>query len=148
MRNPIPLLIGLLVMAVMVTGCTAPAYNDSQYKSKVAATTTEAASAVEVVRLALREEARHELFDNPVDVAISNAEDTLGEVSGTFSLVQPPTHEMDVLRAQVEKLLDEASSQLETARIAFRQGDLDASLAAIAAATEAADKLDRIGSRY
>jgi DNA polymerase IIIc chi subunit len=105
-------------------------------------------SAVQVARLAVRETARHDLFQNPVDVAISNAEENLSSVAGTFSLVQPPDQDMVSLRDRVLDLVTHAQRQLEAARIAFRQRDIQTAVRAVEKAARDAKALARIAARY
>lgn len=145
-RSGILVLVALLVMAC--AGCTAPAYSESQFRHKAAVTASDSVSAIEVVRLSVLETARHDLFQNPIDVAISDAEDNISAVAGTFSLVQPPDHNMVVLRHKVLELVTDAQSQLERARIAFRQRRMTTALEAVSAAHKDAQQLDRIATRY
>lgn len=133
---------------VALGGCVAPAYNDSQYRSKVAATASDAVSTIESVRLAVEATSRHRLPTNPIDVAISDQEDILDSVAGTFSSVQPPDAAMEQLRDQVLALLDDARTHLEAARIAYRNNDVDAAEVAIEAAEPVSKQLDDIASRY
>ena len=137
-----------LAAAVALSSCVAPAYNESQYQSKVAHTSEDAVSAIETVRLAAEASSRHNLPTNPIDVLISEQEDILGSVIGTFSSVQPPDADMQRLRDEVLDLLDEAQSHLEDARVAYRDNEIEAAERAIEAAEPMAKKLDEIASRY
>ena len=142
-------MLGVLASTLaLLCSCTAPAYNESQFRAKAATTATHAVSAVQVARLAVRETARHDLFQNPVDVAISNAEENLSSVAGTFSLVQPPDQDMVSLRDRVLDLVTHAQRQLEAARIAFRQRDIQTAVRAVEKAARDAKALARIAARY
>ncbi|HET7482649.1 MAG TPA: hypothetical protein VFK89_07300 [Actinomycetota bacterium] len=143
--------VGCLVACLTLllgVACVAPAYNESQYHSKVAATADDAVSVIETVRLAIEATSRHGLPHNPIDVAISGQEDILGSVTGTFASVQPPDAATQQLRTEVLDLLDQASSHLEDARIAFRRDDVGAARAAIDGAEPIAKELDDIANRY
>lgn len=135
-------------VAVALGSCVAPAFNESQYRSKVAATAGDAVAAIESVRLAIEASSRHHLPTNPIDVAISEQEDILSAVAGTFSSVQPPDADMERLRDEVLDLLDEAQTQVEDARIAYRNNDVETAEEAIRGAEPASKKLDEIASRY
>jgi hypothetical protein len=134
--------------ALLLTSCVAPAYNESQYQSKVAHTAEDAVSTIETVRLAAEASSRHGLPTNPIDVLISEQEDILGAVVGTFSSVQPPDAEMERLRDEVLDLLGDAQSHLEDARIAYRDNEVEAAERAIEAAEPTSKRLDDIASRY
>jgi ElaB/YqjD/DUF883 family membrane-anchored ribosome-binding protein len=126
----------------------APAYNESQYQSKVANAASDAVSVIETVRLAVESSDRHSLPTNPIDVAISGQEDILDSVAGSFSLVQPPDDQMQRLRQQVIELLQQAQSKVQETRIAYRNNDVDAARDAIEAAEPLAKDLDDIANRY
>jgi hypothetical protein len=140
--------LALAIAALLTQGCTAPAFNESQYRSKVANTAESAVSVIETVRLALDDATRHTLPIAPIDVTVSAQEDIIGAVAGTFSSVQPPTEEMDALRTKVLDLLAEAQTKVETARIELRRGDLDEAFSTIEEAAEVSTELDEIASRY
>jgi hypothetical protein len=138
----------LIACLVLSTGCTAPAFNESQYRSKVAKAAEDAVSPIETVRLALGSALDDRLPSNPIDVAVADQEDVLSSVSGTFAGVQPPTEEMVELRKHVLDLLDKAESDVEDARIAYRLGDLAAVRAALDEMAPVAKQLDSIATRY
>ena len=138
----------VVALAALLPGCVAPAYNESQYGSKVAHTAEDAVSVIETVRLAAEASSRHGLPTNPIDVLISDQEDVLGSVAGTFSSVQPPDADMERLRAEVTGLLDEAQARLEEARIAYRNNEVEAAERAIERAEPVSKELDEIASRY
>ncbi len=136
-------------LVLACASCVAPAYNDSQFASKAAKTAQDAASAIETARLALQLDLRHGLPEQPIDSSMSDQEDALGSVAGTFSSVQPPqTKASDDLRNSVLDLLDAAQSHMEDARIALRRGDVPAALHALDEAEPQAQKLHAIAEKY
>jgi hypothetical protein len=137
-----------VTLALSLSSCVAPAYNESQYESKVAHTAEDAVSVIETVRMAAEASSRHGLPTNPIDVLISEQEDILGSVTGTFSSVQPPDADMERLRDEVLDLLDEVQTHLEDARIANRDNEVELAERAIEGAEPASKKLDDIASRY
>lgn len=139
---------GLLAILLLCAACVAPAYNDSQFASKAAKTADEATSAIETARLATSEAVRHGLPEQVIDVALSNQEDTLGSISGTFASVQPPSSASDKLRSTVLDLLQAAQSSLEDARIAVRRGDFAGAAKAANDAQDEAKQLKAISDRY
>jgi hypothetical protein len=140
------------ILIVLVLGsapaCVAPAFNSSQYQSKVAKTADEAASALETARLATSSAVRHGLYDPPIDVSLSDAEDIIGTVSGTFASVQPPNDQADVLRTELLALLEKAGSVVERARVAFRRGAKADAASALYGALPIVDRLRAIADRY
>jgi hypothetical protein len=107
-------------------------------------TVESAISSLETARLAVESLDRHGLPLAPVDVAVSDAEDVLGSVSGTFASIQPPEPDLDDLRAEVLDLLDEAESQMADTRIAIRRGDVDGALDAVEHSKDTVADLERI----
>ena len=140
----------LLAVATIFTlvSCVAPAFNQSQYQSKVASTASDSVSVLETIRLAVQESDRHGIPTNPMDVLISGQEDVLGSIAGTFSSVQPPDVQMQQLRNNVLDLLDRAQTKVEQARIAFRNNDVDAALSIIESVEPISKQLDDIANRY
>ena len=138
----------MLALAILGPACVAPALNDSQYRSKVDATASDAISAIQSARLTLESVDRNDLPFAPMNVALSDTEVDLSSISGTFASVQPPDREMDLLRERVLTLLDQAGSLLQAARIQYRRGDLEAALLAIEATNKIGDELDAIQARY
>lgn len=133
---------------VFMQGCVAPAFNASQYEAKVAKTAEEAASALETASLALSDAVRHRLYHVPIEVSLSDAEDILGAIEGTFASVQPPGEAVDPLRQELLSLLDDAGSALEESRIAFRRGAKASALQALRDAKPVVDRLRSIAERY
>ena len=129
---------------VVLSACVAPAWNASQYHAKLVATAEEAVSAIQTVRLALAEVEQHTLFSNAVDVAISNQEDALSSVSGTFASIQPPHGTLDDDRRKVLDLLDKAQTEVEQARIEYRRGDIASARAHIESLTSTEHQLQKI----
>ena len=140
--------VGCCLFALLFVACVAPAYNESQYRSKVAKTAGDAVSVLETVRLAIEESDRHTLPTNPIDVGISGQEDILDSVTGTFSSVQPPDAEMQELRGELLGLLQRAQDKVESARIAYRNNDVSEALSVIESVEPISKQIEDIGNRF
>lgn len=144
-------LVSRILVALAVAagpGCVAPAFNLSQYQAKVAKTADEAASALETARLATNAAVRHGLYDSPIEVSLEDSEDIIGSISGTFASVQPPNAKADALRDQLLVLLEQASSVVERARIAFRRGEKTEAASALDGAQPIVDRLRAIANQF
>lgn len=142
-RRPKALGAGLALLS-LAPGCVAPAFTQAQYEAKVKTTAEAALSALETMDLAVMSLRRHDVPRAPIEVAVSDAEDVLGSVSGTFASIQPPGEPMDELRSEVMTLLDEAEDHAAEARIALRRGDIAIALDEISATRPVAEELDGI----
>jgi hypothetical protein len=139
----------VLTLAATFSGCVAPAFNLSQYESKVAKTADEAASALQTARLAVGIAVEHGLYDAPIGISLSDSEDTLGAIEGTFASVEPPPDAIaDALRAELLELLDGAGSALERARIEFRRGKKQAASLTLESAEPIIRRLQTLAERF
>jgi hypothetical protein len=134
--------VGLIVL-VAAAGCTGPVRSDDVYASKAAATARAEASAVQTALLVVRQAGERRLFGRALAQALAEAASDGGDVQATFDAIQPPDHRADLLRSQLDELLDPAVSALTDLRTAARRGDL-AALPRLAAPLHGlGDKLDR-----
>jgi hypothetical protein len=113
---------------VALAGCVAhpvgPARTFSKYDGKASTTARSALSVVETVRLTARAAAEGKATGPFVDVLISDAEDSLDGLAGTFESIQPPVERADTVREALSGMLDDALSHVAEVRIAARRGDL------------------------
>jgi hypothetical protein len=139
----------LVAAATLVSvSCVAPAFNLSQYESKVAKTADEAASALETARLATGSAVRHGLYGVPIEVSLSDSEDILGSIRGTFASVQPPGPAADALRTELLDLLERAGAAVERARIEFKRGQRLVALTSLEQAAPVLRKLQALAERF
>jgi hypothetical protein len=129
--------VGVIVFLGIVTACVAhpvgPARTWESYAAKASTTVASTISAVETVQLLAETATRGDLTGPYASVAISEQEDSLGGVRGTFMSIQPPPGEQAAaLRTELAGLLDDAFAHVGDVRIEARRGNLDV-LEAVAA---------------
>jgi hypothetical protein len=111
-----------------------PARTDDAYEGKAVTTAEGALSAVETIRLAADAAGRGS-FGPYLAVTVSDQEEELSGLQGTFASIQPPAEASEELRAELDGLLGDALDHLVDVRIATRRGDL-AALVALAVPLE------------
>jgi hypothetical protein len=102
-----------------------PARTFSAFEGKATTTAESALSRVETARLAADAAGDGNAFGSYVSVLISDQEDALSGLQGTFGSIQPPDARSDALRTQLNGLLGEALDHVSRVRIAARRGELD-----------------------
>jgi hypothetical protein len=102
-----------------------PARSYGTFEGKATTTAESALSRVQTVRLAADTAGEGNAFGPYVAVLISDQEDALAGLQGTFGSIQPPDHRSDVLRTQLNGLLSDAVDDVARVRIAARRGELD-----------------------
>jgi hypothetical protein len=119
-----------LALVGIVTACVAhpvgPARTWDSYAAKASTTVESTISAVETVQLLAETAARGDLIGPYASVAVSEQEDSLGGVRGTFMSIQPPPGDRAAaLRTELAGLLDDAFAHVGDVRIEARRGNLD-----------------------
>jgi hypothetical protein len=137
------------VAILLCSGCVAhpvgPARTFDSYAAKASTTVESTLSAVETVRLLADTASDGGIFGPYTSVAISEQEDTLGGLRGTFMSIQPPPDERSAqLRDELSKLLTDAFDDVGDIRIAARRGQLDDLAALAAPLAGVADDLNRL----
>jgi hypothetical protein len=119
------LLVAGLAACLLLGGCVTPATGVDSYQGKatesLGAANSEVSAAQIVVRLVLDDRVLHTYADQ----VLSENEQTLDSVSGTFVAVQPPP-DADATYRQTSALLERAASLVRNCRIAVRRSDVDA----------------------
>jgi hypothetical protein len=119
----------LAIIIAAAAGCTphpiGPARTYRTFEGKAATTAESALSRVQTVRLAADAAGEGNAFGPYVGVLISEQEDALSGLQGTFGSIQPPNARSDALRAQLNGLLGDALDHVAQVRIAARRGELD-----------------------
>lgn len=115
----------LIVTAIALGACQAPARTYPPFEADAVATAEQAQSAVETALLAAQTASKGNAFGNYLSPAFGDAEDTATAVQGSFDLEQPPNRAADQLRATLDDLLSQASSALMDLRIHARRGQID-----------------------
>jgi hypothetical protein len=113
------------VLAVLLlVGCASPSFSYRDYERKAAHTADEAASVLQVATPTVEAAGRQRAPRPYLNVLLTDAETTLGDIQDTFDSVQPPEPAADRLRAEVGDALTEAGEVLAAPRIAVRRGHL------------------------
>jgi hypothetical protein len=117
------------VLAIVATGCVnhpvGPARSVGSFEAKAGTTARSALSAVETVRLLADTAARGDAFGAYTSVAVSEQEDALGGLRGTFLSIQPPPGDrVAALRDELSAVLTSAFEHVGAVRIEVRRGHL------------------------
>jgi hypothetical protein len=120
-----------LVLSFVVAGCVAhpvgPARSAESYERKANTTAESALSAVETVRLLAGAGSEGNALVTYLSVAVSEQEDALGGVRGTFMSIQPPEGvESAALRDELSTILTSAFDHVGDVRIEIRRGHVGA----------------------
>jgi len=116
-------LLGLLA-AVCVPHPVGAAQSYGKYEGKAVTTAKSALSDVATVQLAARTASEGRSFGPYVSVVISDAEEGLSKVQGTFDSIQPPNEQADKLQSELDQLLSDALDHVRDVRVAARRGEL------------------------
>ena len=132
----------------MVPHPVGPARTYGKYEGKAVTTAKSALSNVETVRLAARTASVGNAFGPYTTLVISDAEEGLSGLQGTFDSIQPPDERADALAQDLDTLLSDGLEHVREVRVAARRGLLD-KLATIAEPlTVDASKLDAFEAQH
>jgi hypothetical protein len=112
------------VLASCVAHPIGPARTFDAYEGKATTTAESARSAVQTVRLLADASSRGNAFGTYVGVAVSEQEDALDGLQGTFRSIQPPDGAADELRRELDELLARALDHVIDVRVAVRRAQL------------------------
>jgi hypothetical protein len=117
----------LLALLLVAAGCAhpvGPARTYGKYEGKATTTASAALSNVQTVRLAAEAASKGNTFGPYTGTVVSEAEESLSGLAGTFGSIQPPDERADDLRDQLDQLLGDALDHVTAVRIAARRGEL------------------------
>lgn len=113
-------------VAVALSGCVThpvgPARTFGKYESKARTTAKSALSEVQTARLMAVTSTDDRSFGPYTGTVLSDAEESLNGLAGTFGSIQPPDTQADDLRDALETILGDAEEHVTTLRIAARRG--------------------------
>jgi hypothetical protein len=137
----------LLASCAILAGCVAhpgaPARSFGGYRDKAVKTAEGARSAVGTVSLLADASSDGNALGPYVSVSVSEQEDGLAALQGTFAAVQPPDEASEALYDELAPVLAASLADVRDVRIAARRGEL-ADLATVAAPLDAdGEALDR-----
>jgi hypothetical protein len=115
-----------VLVVLLLAGCAhpvGPARTYGAYEGKARTTLEGALSNVQTVRLAVDALERGSSFGPYTSSVVSDAEESLDKLQGTFDSIQPPDRRADGLRAGVDALLRDALDDVSAVRIAVRRSD-------------------------
>jgi hypothetical protein len=101
-----------------------PARTAGKYEGKAATTAKSALSEVQTVRLAAETGSADKAFGPYLSRLISDAEEAISGVQGTFDSIQPPDEQSDELQQELDQLLSDALDHVRDVRVAVRRGEL------------------------
>ena len=121
---------GLVAIAVVAAASACahpvgPARTFGKYEGKARTTVESALSNVQTVLLTAKAAAEHRTFGPYTGIVVSEAEESLSGLPGTFGSIQPPSARADRLRDEVDQLLSDALDHVTEVRVAVRRGSLD-----------------------
>jgi hypothetical protein len=130
-------------LLVSLAGCVGNAATTPAYRGKAHLSAEAAVSAMQTAKLAVDSSAKGNLFDNYLEVVLSQAEDDLGSVQQQFDSIQPPNSiEADRLRQRLDAMLTRGAGLLADLRIAARRDEQAEMIATAADIAPLADQLD------
>ncbi len=119
----------MAAMAVVATGCVShpvgPARTFGTYEDKASTTAEAALSAVSTTILAAHVGSDGKAWGPYLSILISEQEDAIVAVQGTFASIQPPDARSDALRTQLDDILQPAVDHVTDVRLTVRRGRLD-----------------------
>jgi hypothetical protein len=121
------LVIGVLLVVLasrMVPHPVGAARTYDKYASKAVTTARGAESDVQTALLVSGAASGGNAFGPYTSLVLSDAEDGVSGLQGTFDSIQPPDARADELADELDGILSGALGQLRTLRIAARRGDL------------------------
>ncbi|MEZ0074868.1 hypothetical protein [Planotetraspora sp. GP83] len=139
MRRPVRLAPPALALAVLLSACVSPAWDDHDYELKAGATAESAASSLQIVRSAVQHEDR--LTRPYLKVVLTEAAEALGSVNAQFGGVQPPSDATDQVRDQVTDLTEEAENRVQDLLIEVRRDQVKDPAKAVQELGRLADRL-------
>jgi hypothetical protein len=119
----------LMAAVLAMTGCVShpvgPARTYETYEDKAATTAEAALSAISTTMIAAKAGAEAKAWGPYLSILVSEQEDELAGVQGTFASIQPPDERSDALRVQLDALLQTALDHVTDVRVSVRRGRLD-----------------------
>jgi hypothetical protein len=116
-----------VVGALLLASCAhpvGPARTERAYEGKARTTAESAVSKVQTARLAATAGADGMALGPYVSRVLSDAEESLGGLAGTFGSVQPPGAAADEVRRRLDTLLQASLDHVTELRVRARRGDL------------------------
>jgi hypothetical protein len=133
----------MLLAAVILGGCAAPAHDRDAYQHDALLAVQSALTETRTAYLAVDNLLSGKATRPYTDTVVTDTEDAIAPIQSSFGAVHPPGRSEDDLRDQVGNLLTDAGNALSAARVAVRRGDNFAMQQAQTTLTVVADQLDQ-----
>jgi hypothetical protein len=114
--------IGGLLLTACVAHPVGPARTEATYERKAGTTARSALSEVQTARLMATMAASGRSYGVYTGQVLSDAEESLQGLNGTFGSIQPPGAAADDLRARLVEVLHDAGDHVVDLRVAARRG--------------------------
>ena len=139
----------LLVLATrLVPHPIGAARTYDKYEGKAVTTAKSVLSNVATVRLAAQAGSRDRAFGPYLSVLISDAEESISGVQGTFDSIQPPDDRADGLARELDQVLGDALEHVRDVRVAVRRGELSDLTKTAAPLADDVHKLQRFQEQH
>ena len=127
------------LVAVLLGGCVAPAFDDGAFRDNAKAALGSALSEARTAVIALDARLADKVTSAFADTVVTGDERAIGPIQDSFGSPDPSSRAVDPLRKKVLDLLASTADELSLARIAVRRDDP-------AGMRKARDRLDRLGN--
>jgi hypothetical protein len=139
----------LVAVALVLAGCVGPATTTAAYRGKAVHAADAAVSELETVVLTSAAVRDGKMMQAYAETVVSEAEDALSSVQGSFDSIQPPDDTVsDQLRSDVDDLLTAGLGDLSDLRIALRRGAGEQVAQLADALKQTADKLSTFSEAH
>jgi hypothetical protein len=139
----------LAAVALVLAGCVGPATTTAAYRGKAVHAADAAVSELETVVLTSAAVRDGKMMQAYAETVVSEAEDALSSVQGSFDSIQPPDDTVsDQLRSDVDDLLTAGLGDLSDLRIALRRGAGEQVAQLADALKQTADKLSTFSEAH
>jgi hypothetical protein len=139
--------IGAALLACLLCGCVAPAFDTGAYERNAIRALYSAVSDARTGALALETLLDDRLTRPYADTVVTESEEAVGPVEDSFGSVDPPSAADVRLRDEVGGLLSDTSDALADARIALRRDDRGGMRGSMAQLRALADRMEARSER-
>jgi hypothetical protein len=120
----IVVLLLVLFASRMVPHPIGPARTYGKYEGKAATTAESALSSTETVRLVAHAASRGDAFGPYTAMVVTDAEEGVSGMQGTFASIQPPDGRAEDLASDLDEILGATLEHVRDVRVAARRGEL------------------------
>lgn len=133
----------LLALALLLSACVAPAFDDGAYRQNAVGALESATSSVRTAAIAVRARIDDRITHAYAETLITETDESIAPLEASFGDVDPPRAGLDALRTAVLERLGESADTLAAARLAVRRNDRPALRAVLPQLTRLGDELEK-----